>query len=558
MRIKRYSLLIIIFFIVISLSPIVSAEGHVLKNLEMDVFINQDGSAFIREKREVNLIEGTENYIVIENIGTSKITNFKVTEDGKKYEFIDSWDIDESREGKTFKNGIIKTNNGYELAWGIGEYGKHEYILEYKVTNFIKGLQDNQMLLWTLVSDQTNTPPENVIVSIRSDKPFNEEDQKVWGFGFEGNVEFNDNMVIAKSTESLTKSNHVTILLKFDKGMFVADDYIDKSFEEIKEEAFEGSNYGGGSFNNPNKPSLIDIILPFISVMFPFVIAIAILIFKTVSKDQYGSFKRRYKEEYYRDYPYEGDILDIYYILYKMGLADFENMLTGFLLKWINEDKITTISEEKGTIIKRKMTNIKFLDKRLPEEQREAELFNMLISASEGKKVLEQKAFTKWISKNLKLLDSWEKKLKSMSIEKLEFLGHLEIEEEKKIFITRTKHYLTKTGFDIEEKIYKYINYLYDYSLLNEHEAINVKIWDIIMIWAGFLGITHTVSKQFEKLYPNYRKESAYRGNSIYLASSLTRSVTSARSSSGSSGVGGGTSVGGGGGSFGGGGGGTR
>ena len=132
----------------------------------------------------------------------------------------------------------------------------------------------------------------------------------------------------------------------------------------------------------------------------------------------------------------------------------------------------------------------------------------------------------------------------------------------KKFFMNFKENHLTPNGFKVEENIYKYINYLYDYSLLNENEAVNVKIWDRIMIWAGFLGITEVVEKQFEKLYPKYTQETVYTGNSIYLASALTRNVSNARSSaksSASSGMGGSTSIGGGGGSFGGGsGGGTR
>src|SRR5699024_4522141 len=107
-----------------------------------------------------------------------------------------------------------------------------------------------------------------------------------------------------------------------------------------------------------------------------------------------------------------------------------------------------------------------------------------------------------------------------------------------------------------------YINYLYDYSLLNEHEAVNVKIWDNIMIWAAVLGLTEIVRKQFEKLYPNYSRETIYTGNSIYYSHILSRNISAATRSAATvrtSGGGGFSSTGGGGGSFGGGsGGGTR
>ena len=81
------------------------------------------------------------------------------------------------------------------------------------------------------------------------------------------------------------------------------------------------------------------------------------------------------------------------------------------------------------------------------------------------------------------------------------------------------------------------------------------------MVWAGALGLTEVVRKQFENLYPRYDTETAYTGNSIYFTHMLTRNVARAATptSTRSSGMGGSSSIGGGGGSFGGGsGGGTR
>ncbi len=568
MRIKKPYLMILIIFMMMSLfgSNNVNAQGNELENLEINVFIKNDGSAVIREQRVVNLTEGTENYIVIDNLGKSKITDFKVAESGKQYEFLNSWNIKDSRQNKAFKNGIINTANGYELSWGIGEYGRHEYVLEYTVTDFIKNLEDSQMMFWQFLNSKTNIPPKKVTVSIESEKLFNKQDQKVWGFGFEGNVEFRDGKVVAESTKPLDSNNYVKILLKLDKGMFLTNDSVNKTFEQVKEEAFKGSSYGNDGSGNLNgkTTTLMGVVSAIASLIFPlFIIITIILAVKSMSKNQPGKFKRRYKEEYYRDYPYEGEVLDVYYILYKMGLSNFNNILTGFLLKWINEDRIMTTSEEVGIIRKKQKTNIKILNRELPDEELESELFNMILSASGGDDILGEKEFTTWASKNYTSIDSWEKRAKDTSIEKLEQLGYLQTVTKKKFFIKTKEYNLTPNGLKIEENIYKYINYLYDYSLLNENEAVNVKIWDRIMIWAGFLGLTDVVQKQFEKLYPQYMQETVYTGNSIYLASILTSNIAHARdsasSSAATSGFGGSTSIGGGGGSFGGGfGGGTR
>lgn len=562
MKTRKSYLLILLAFLMMSIfTPRqASADTHRLESQEIDVVIKNNGNALIREKRIANLIEGTENYIPIENVGKSEIINFKVTEGGKEYEFENNWNVDDSREDKIFKNGIIKKSKGYELAWGIGEYGRHEYILEYEITDFIKDTKDSQMLFWRFVNDGTNIPPENMRLTIQSEIPFNAEDQKVWGFGFAGNVEFIDGKVVAQSSAPLSKSDYVTILLKLDQGTFPSNDSVKQTFEQVKDGAFKGSDYSGSSSKSGPLSKIFRVIGTLVGMFVPLIFVVAfIVIAKGFSNDSPGTFKRRYKEEYYRDYPYDDSILDIYYILYKMGLSGFNNILSGFILKWINEDKIRTSSEEVGLIRKKEKTNINIMSRELPTDPLERELYNMLLSASKGSDLLEEKEFIKWASKNHTSISVWEKRVKEESQKKLKYLGHLRVEEKKTFFITSKDYHLTTSGLKIEENIYKYINYLYDYSLLNEHEAINVKIWDRIMIWAGFLGISEIVSKQFEQIYPEYRNETVYRGNSIYLANVLTRNVSSARTSAASSGSGGGTSMGGGGGSFGGGsGGGTR
>lgn len=559
MKAKRHILTILIFIISFNILGLGNsyAEEHKLENLDIKVFINEDGSAIIRQRRVANLIEGTENYIVIENLGKSEIIDFKVIENEREYQFIEPWDLDASREEKTFKNGIIKTDDGYELSWGIGEYGRHEYFLEYTVTNFIKELEDSQILFWRFANDQTNIPPEKVRLSIQSKYNFNEENQKIWGFGFEGQLGFNNGMILAESTEPLSKDNYVTVLVKFEKGMFDTEDYIMSSFEDIKEKAFEGSDYGKGNMSSGGSSS------PYMDIIQIIVVALIGISFfgrfKKSSKYKAKKFSRKFKEEYYRDYPYEGNILDIYYILYTMGASNFENLLTGFILKWINEDKVVASSKEVGWIRKKEQTVIKFLDKDMPRDTLEGELFYIMLYAAGENQTLEEKEFSKWAKSNVNVIDSWEEDIRNKSLIKLQELGYIIVEEKKK-FLFKTQDYkLTEKGQEMEEKIYKYINYLYDFSLLNEHEAVNVKIWDNIMIWAAFLGLTNVVREQFEKIYPRYVEETVYRGNSIYLSHSLTKSVSQARNAARSSGSGGSTSVGGGGGSFGGGsGGGTR
>lgn len=584
---KRIPILIIGLILFLNIFSFGSsfADEHKVLNSEINVFINNDGSARITEKRNAYLSEGTENYIVIGNLGDSTIRDFKVVEDGRTYQYVDNWDLNASRGEKAFKNGIIDTGDSYELSWGIGEYGEHQYIIEYTITDFIKELQDGQILFWRFINDDLNTPPESLTITIESDQAFNQGEEEIYAFGYEGDIQFVDGKIVAQSSEPLYSNNYATILVGLPEGMFSTSDYIDTTFQEVKDEAFIGSDYGSedsgddgyyeddynddfnDNYDNNFSPGFgfFGAIGGLFSLFPLFIVGIiAMNIFSNKSSNSPGTFKRKFKEEYYRDYPYEGDITDVYYILYKIGVGKFENLLTSFILKWINEERIMTETDETGLIFKKEVTNIRFLNKFMDNKTHEGKLFNMMLDAAGSNSLLEEKEFTKWAARNYSKIESWEKEVREDSSMKLQELEYLTIEEKKKFFFTTHNIVLTQKGERLEENIYKYINYLHDFSLLNEHEAINVKIWDNIMIWAGALGLTEVVSKQFEKLYPRYQAETVYRGNSIYLAHALTRNVARAAvppSSSSRSGGGGGFSSGGGGGggSFGGGsGGGTR
>jgi uncharacterized membrane protein YgcG len=540
----------------------VYASDHKLENLSVNVFIHTDGSAKITEKRIATLSEGTENYLVIGNLGKSTIKDFVVMEDGETFQYMDNWEIEASLGEKAFKNGIIKTKDGYELCWGIGSYGKHEYIVEYTITNFIKQLQDSQILFWRFVNDQTNIPPENVTIEIETEIDLDENNTRIWSFGFNGQIYFADGKIITTSSEPLDQNDYVTTLVKFSGNLFTTQDHVNKSFDEIKEGAFKGSVYGKKNhsiFTTLSK--WIDPLETVLAILF-FVVIILFGYFRR-SSDIMGKkpkkFKRKFRNEYYRNYPFDGHFSDVYYLLYMMGISNFDNLLTAFILKWINEERITVETDHEGFVRKRKTATIYFLNKEMDNSSYEGILFHMMLSASDSNDILKQQKFATWAAKNKENLMKWEKDLLKESAKKLAGMGYFDLQMKRRLLYKMEMYKITEAGQKQEEKVYQYVNYLHDYSLLDEHEAINVKIWDLMMIWAYLLGLTKVVRKQFKRLYPQYEEETIYPESSLYAIDSFSESVSDARTPDRGSGGGGTTSSGGGGGSYGGGsGGGTR
>ncbi len=529
-----------------------SAATHELEELNIQVELNKDGSALIKEHRIATLSEGTENYIIIGNLGESTIKDFSVTENGTTYEYVDNWNIDATREEKINKNGIVKERDHYELAWGIGEYGKHEYHLQYTVTDFIKQLDDSQMLFWQFVNDETNIPPQRVTVEIEADKPLTEDEERIWAFGFEGDIHFEDDKIIARNDSPLNSSEYVTILAQFPNNEFTTNDVINSTFEEIKEEAFAGSDYTKD--NDSIFFTIIVFVLLFLLV--PIVIIGVIIFFIKADKRKY----KDYEGKYYRDVPYEGPFQNTYGLMSKINLSQFDYLLASFILKWIHEDKIRfELEESQGFFRTKEVGTIYLVDHDTSNLQtEEANLFEFFKSASNDD-ILTEDDFKKWSKKHYKRISKWEEKVKKNSLKKMNTEGFVEKKKEKFLgFIPYEKEEITELGRDFEGNVYMFMNYLKDYSLLNEHEPANVKLWDEYMIWAALLGITDVVYEQFKVVYPQYEQESSFTPIMLSNVMSYSSSVNNAVSSA-SSGGGGSSSIGGGGGSFGGGsGGGTR
>ena len=551
MRIQKIfmiSILVLLFTSFFSFGE-VYASTHELEALDIHVFIEEDGSASITEKRVATLSEGTENYIVIGNLGESTITDFTVYEGGKKYNYVEDWDVNWTSDQKTFKNGIIKKSKQYELVWGIGEYGKHEYELTYTVTDFIKQLEDSQMLFWQFVNSDTNIPPKRVTVTIETDKPFSKGNEKIWAFGFDGDIHFQDGKIVAKSNNSLNKSDYVTILTEFPTSNFETNDVLDKSFEEVKEQAFEGSDYT----DNKKSRGLIKIIL-----VSSLVIGIIFLIAVILNRITDHRFLKKYKGKHVKEVPYHGDFHMAHGALTLFGLSNLNQLLTAFLLKWINEERIQVVYISKKRFFRNiKMLALQFVTNEMNDvKDSEAELFNLFINDTvDG--LLKRNDFKAWSKRNDKLISKWERDLIDKSLTMFEeqgFLTRKEAEGDGESY--KTNHIKPKMK-EFEDHVHLFKNYLKDFSSLNEHKHVNVKHLDELMIWAALLGLTKEAYKEFKTLYPKYEQVSVYSYGTISMALTYARRIN--RDVSRSSGAGGSASFGGGGGSFGGGsGGGTR
>ncbi|MBR3492619.1 MAG: DUF2207 domain-containing protein, partial [Bacteroidales bacterium] len=241
--IKRISLLAIL----LAVTMMVSASPS-LRNLDIHVDLRDNGDAEIVETRQMSIdSEGTEVYIVIDNLNGRTITDFYVTDEtGQKYTNVGDWKVKQSRDWKTGKCGIVRKSNGCELCWGLGKSGERMYVAHYVVTNMVLSYEESDGFNWMFVTRDMKPSPQRVNIEIEAsyrETGLPEDSVGVWLFGNrDGKINKMDNTVVA-SVLNMKSDESVIVMMELQKGMLHPSKSDSRSFKEVRKTAFEGSDY---------------------------------------------------------------------------------------------------------------------------------------------------------------------------------------------------------------------------------------------------------------------------------------------------------------------------
>ena len=521
----------------------------------INVRINKDGSADIESIMDFEPSKGTEYFVPVNNLGKSEIVNFKVSEikDGKEvpYESLESWNTKKTREEKAKKSGVVKTDKGYELCFGFGEYQRKTFILRYRVTNFIKLLKDSDMIYWQFVNKGLSAAPGEVKLTItKGEGSFDNTNSKIWAFGNKGTIEFSDGKIVFNSLTGLTSSNYVTVLVQLNKGDITSGETIDKDFSYYKDLAFKGSDYT----KKANKKSSNKIFY----VAGGIIVAIVVLVKIFGKKKSNGYQKGDFKGEYYRDIP-EKEWWKLSDILEDIGFDGQESIISAYFIKWIQEKILIPVTEEKGLIFKKDTLALKIKSgfNNDFEEKVERKLFAMFAGAAGADGILQENEFSDYLedTDNQEEFESIEEDLEELSNEYASKNDLFEKSSKGKY-----SHTYSEKGKEFTAKLVKNYNYLKDFSLLSEREISEIKVWKNLLIYATLYDVADEVEKQLKKLSPEFLRNIDMDVESLHTAviysnafsndfvDAYSRSVEEA-----SDGGGGFTSIGGGDDSFGGG-----
>lgn len=561
-----------IFNYIIIVIAFVLFSGNVKANninkISMDIYVDNNGDAYITEVWNTSLNSGTEGYRYYGNLGNSEIIDYTVSDEARSYTSYNSngsWDVNASFDEKAYKYGIYDAGDHKELCFGISNYGNNIYTLKYKITGFVATTEDSDIIYWELIPE--NLDVDDVYIKIHSD--FNYEDTlDVWGYGNYGGYAYVYDGYIEISNDSLSSDEYVVALVKFEKGTFNTSNEISGDFNKYYEMAEEGATH----YDDKESPLAILLSVFFAIFNLAFWIIIIAVICKSASDSgnkcgtktlDYGEQGKKLPKNVnlFRELPCGKDIYRAYWVANNYNLVKKKtDFLGAVLLKWLKQEKIRIESKTVGAIFKKEDTTIIFNENATLDTEVEDKLYKYMYTASKDG-ILESKEFEKWCKNNYSKIFKWFDDVLDYENDKLIEEGKL-VEKEKTTFkIFKSTYYSVDSSMYGEAIYMKGLKEFFkEFENMKDKEAIEVTLWEEYLMYAQIFGVADKVAKQFKELYPDVITDDTYSSmifvHDISHTGMVSASNAKSRAESYSSGGGGFSSGGGGGGSFGGGGGG--
>ena len=534
-----------------------TAAANRVPEMEIEVALRPDGSAYVTQTWHTQTEEGTEFYLARKDSGYLSITDFSVSDQNGPYTVAESWDVGASFAEKARTCGVVDTADGVELCWGISEYGENRYAIEYIVHGLVGAYSDADGFNHRFVDDMSTFPSDVVLTVCNQDgSPLTDEDCDVWGFGFTGQVAFEDGVIRTWSEEPLERGQHVTLMLSMKKGLLAPEREVQDSFEAVKARAFEDSDY-----DHEYEDSLVEDVELTVSDylytagFFGIIVLLCRRLFGSKKQSRAKQAKRLQSVDYYRDVPNDGNMN----VTYHMGLCEHaceEGALTGaYLLRLIADGALEPVERDGRS------DKVSLRLSRAPRTGSEFDdaLYTVLEAAAGEDGTLQPAELERYCRRNCRPLTAFMDSCKSDATRTMADKRWL------KNIACRSRRDLTEAGVEQLDQILGLKRFLLDFSLIHERGVGETVIWQDYMVYAMLFGIADKVAPQIKRLYPEALPQIEQYERNVICAAGYHRALTNAYRSQQrqqqivrSTGSGGRISFGGGGGFSGGGRGGTR
>lgn len=451
-----------------------------LKNLVVHVQLADNGDARITETRTMTVDDmGTECYVVIGNLNGSRVKDITVTDETDSiYASHHPWDTGRSRSAKTNQWGLVTTDNGYELCWGLGQSGERTYTTSYTITSLVRSYDDYDGFNYMFVAEHLKPHAEHAKVIISKDGVFTEDDVKMWAFRFEGEIHLADSCIVAETTDELGYDHAMIVMLQLEKGVLHPTKQAEGSFETVKERAFEGSDYGHSLKDKLKEYAA------WLAVFGPAVLSILVMMWPFI---KIWRFRRLVNKDlmWYRDLPYKGNLQRANQVLDAMRYRgrNIKSLISACVLRMVSVGALRIEPLGGGSSDSALVIGDLQRVRGLADTMLFRSLHRIFREAAGEDGVLQPKELKKWMGdyKNREMLvDFLQQATAQRDIKELK----KEIVECRKVLGHRL--------------------FLEDFTLANERHAVEVELWKDYLVYAELFGIAKQVRRDMQKINPDY------------------------------------------------------
>lgn len=567
-------IMLLVFFFSLLIGNQVKAGSIKLNKLDFEIQLNEDGSMDVVENWNARITDTNTMFkdFYLDSYKFKEITNVEVyrVNSGNKQKLTQ---IDKQMYHVT-KNcyyGLPISGNKFEIAWGVSVNGTEtrNYQVKYKVVDAIKTYADCSELYWQLVGKDNAIPVTKLTGTIKLPKAVSEKNNiRGWAHGpYNGNITVSEDKVYLE-VDYLDTGVMVEARIAVLEKLFTNNKKVDKSklsviLAEEQSWADQANKEREQYIREQEEQELIEkasrIILTVIAI------ALSIFLIYNLIRNTIKACKIKKRKmpqiDYFREIPNEdASAADAAY-LYYFGNGKFDQnkskILSATLLQ-LALKRYIVFSEDKTKLKTQVRINIlNSAEQSNPLTGDEKIVFGILKSVANKTNgdgeiaTFTMKEFEKYAKKHS---ESFMNKIASISTEVKKQQIALEnysqenakqsLKQKSKawkfivlgviimmavttipiillailLLLNSIPHFvmankinqLTDKGLEERAKWVGLKKYMEDFSLLNEREVPDLKLWEKYLVFATAFGIADKVLKQLKIKYPELQNINGY------------------------------------------------
>ena len=548
------------------------AGSITLNNLDFEIQLNEDGSMDVTENWDARIYDTNTMFKAIHMNSTKfkEITDvevYRVNSDGTKTKLRQ---INEEMYHVTENcyYGLVVSSGDFEIAWGVSVEGREtrKYQIKYKVVDAVKTYNDCSELYWQLVGNENGLSVDKLTATILLPKAVqNSNNLRAWAHGpYNGNV-YPKTDRVTLSVDYLDPEVMVEVRLAvlediFSENTVIPMDRLNTILSEEEQWAEEANREREEYIKDQQRKENLEKIMAVIMIIAVIGFAVLFIVLLIMAGIKCAKIPKRKIPyiDYFRDIPDKtssaGDAALLYYNKNGKFSKNLSKVISATMLqlavkKYIvfSEDKTGKKPDVRVSILNYS-ENVKTM---LGLKKDEQIVYNLLVkvanSTKEEVKTFTMKEMEKYAKKHsstfIKSVNKIEKEVRAEQAR----LGNYDkkIDEQKTKELNAIKLYtifgfivlyfgffpislllfaniiphailynklnpLTDKGLEEAAKWKGLKRYMEDFSLLNEKEVPDLKLWEKYLVFATAFGIADKVIDQLKVKYPDLQEIDGY------------------------------------------------